>query len=181
MGRPSNPLEPDQAAIQRGAKLIGLQRGVHVCKVPADSLVGGYDLPDGSDMDVLGQYLGLLPNGQHHIHINERASARIATEAIWHEMIHAKQVERAGSYQQFRNEYEDAHLLGCMMAGCGCQSPRCPHGYRNNFMEVEALQSASDLSTDPTTPRLLTIPTKGVYRPRITVGDVLADKQRRGR
>lgn len=63
--------------------------------------------PQNPNAFVQGQYDGLdLYQGIHFIRINPRQTTLGATAALWHELTHAHQVERHGSFIGWQWEYD---------------------------------------------------------------------------
>lgn len=59
------------------------------------------------DTFVQGRYTGVDPfHGWHNIYVHKNLVPKVASAALWHELTHAVQCERWGSYPRFDAEYK---------------------------------------------------------------------------
>ena len=94
--RPSYRVNPD--ALRRARGDLGLTLDV---RVKFERLRGR-----GQNSVALGRYNGTDPyNPAHQISLNPNQTVRAVNASLWHELMHARQCERIGSWPRFDSEY----------------------------------------------------------------------------
>ena len=78
--------EVDQDAVAQAARMLGLRHPVRV-------FVRRYEWG-------LGRYIALI-DGEHRIGVAADLSPGMASRVLWHEMTHARQIERLGGQRKF--------------------------------------------------------------------------------
>lgn len=95
------PLKIDFPALDRARSDLGLRLDVR-------TIVDVLTCPKSVERTfVAGRYTGIDPfHGWHNVYVNERQTTPAASASLWHELTHAMQCERLGSWLRFDAEYQ---------------------------------------------------------------------------
>lgn len=133
-------LRIDRAALTCAARDLGLKLDVRPC-------TGLLHVRNRPTVFVGGRYDGVdVFNPAHMLTVNRNQTADAASRALWHELTHALQCERIGSFPRYQSEY--ARQLRA--AGISASDPDYygPSGYCTIPFEAEAfaMQARDDLA-----------------------------------
>jgi hypothetical protein len=94
-----------------------------------------------------GRYDGVDPfHGWHRITINERQTTTAASAALWHELTHALQCERIGSWPRYDALYRQQTIDAGLQRCTNTWSMRHAHAFEQEAWNATALAKAGALA-----------------------------------
>lgn len=130
-GNPKKGWTLDEAALRRAQSLLGLRWPVIVATNSREgSTLGNYHLRCGTSAPKRLSWLW-IESYYHRIMLKSYLTPQDANESLWHELIHAKQAENAGSVQAWLGWHNQQ---------------RQNWNYNDRPMEIEAREGAKKFS-----------------------------------